>query len=58
MTIGELEKQAGITDRAAFWMQFAPIRGQVKVGRLMRDASFEAGVAELRRLAAEREGQA
>lgn len=53
MTIGELEKQAGITDRTAFWMQFAHINGSVKVGRLMRDASFEAGVAELRRLAAQ-----
>lgn len=53
-TIGELEKQAGITDRAAFWAQFAPIKGSVKIGHKLRDASFEAGVTELRRLVAAR----
>ncbi len=53
-TIGNLEQQAGITDRVAFWMQFSHIKGHVKIGGLLRDASFEAGVAELRRLASEK----
>lgn len=55
-TIGYLEQRAGITDRAAYWMQFAHIRGSVKVGGILRDASFEAGVAELRRRASGKEG--
>lgn len=48
-TLGALERMAGIADRNAFWMQFSHLRGTVKVGRLHRDAAFEAGVAELRR---------
>lgn len=49
MTIGDLEKKAGITDRNAFWMQFAHIKGYVRVGKIDCDAAFEAAVAELRR---------
>ncbi len=39
MSIGDLERQAGIEDRTAFWMPFA----QYSDG-------FERGVAELRRM--------
>lgn len=38
-TIGTLETQAGITDRAAFWLPFAKF-----------DDGFQRGVAELRRM--------
>lgn len=55
MTIGELEQAAGITDREAFWMPFAKITGTTKRGHMLVSNSLEAGVAELRRLAAERE---
>lgn len=48
MTIGELEQQAGITDRTAFWMQFAHIRGQVRKGHIVVDKGLETGIAQLR----------
>lgn len=53
-TIGALELAAGVTDREAFWMPFAKIRGTVIVNGRQTDASLEAGVAELRRRAAAR----
>lgn len=50
-TIGELERKAGIGTsveaRAAFWLQFHHLQGQ---------ACLEAGVAELKRMIAERDG--
>jgi len=58
MTIGELEKAAGITDRAAFWMQFAHIRGTAKVNHIERSKGLEAGIAQLRWMIAQREEQA
>lgn len=42
-TIGELERLAGVEDRAAFWMPFAKI--------VDTRESFDAGVVELRRMA-------
>ena len=53
-TIGELERAAGITDRAAFWGQFQNIRGSAIVSGRQRDARAVAAVAELeRRIAAQ-----
>lgn len=52
MTIAELEKKAGITDRAAFWKQFAHIKGTIRINGIERDKSLETGIAALRRLAA------
>jgi hypothetical protein len=50
-TIGELEQQAGIGSsaeaRTAFWLQFHHLEGR---------ACLDAGVAELKRLIAERDG--
>ncbi|MBX4944611.1 hypothetical protein [Rhizobium binae] len=40
-TIGELEQLAGIEDRNAFWMKYAPLREQ----------AFEAAVDDLREIA-------
>ena len=52
-TIGELEQQAGIGSsaeaRTAFWRQFHHLQGQ---------ACLDAGVAELKRMIAERDGTA
>ncbi len=48
MTIGELEKLAGVDDRTAFWMQF------VNDPSVPRDDIYKTAVAELRRLAQER----
>lgn len=45
-TIGELERLAGVTDRAAFWQQFSHIEDP----RIYLDC----GVAELNRLRRER----
>lgn len=59
MTIGELEKAAGVTDRVAFWLPFAKLRGTVQRGRKDVSSGFQAGVDELHRLAdarAERAG--
>jgi hypothetical protein len=52
ITIGDMERAAGITDRAAFWAQFEHIRGSVMVIGHLRDARFVAVVAELHRLIA------
>lgn len=46
VTIGELERLAGIEDREAFWAPFA---------RLPGDEGLEAGVRDLRRMVAARE---
>jgi hypothetical protein len=51
MTIGELEKAAGITDRAAFWQQFAHIKGADTVDGKLRSRGMEAGIAQLRWMA-------
>lgn len=56
-TIGELERRAGITDRTAFWMQFSHLRGTVERCGKAHSIGLEAGIAELRRLVAEREGE-
>lgn len=48
MTIGELEKLAGIEDRTAFWMQFA------NDPTIPKDEVFSTAVADLRRRAIER----
>ncbi|CAN7297627.1 hypothetical protein LJR221_001462 [Agrobacterium tumefaciens] len=48
MTIGELEKLAGVNDRTAFWMKF------VNDPSVPRDDIYKTAVAELRRLAQER----
>lgn len=51
-TIGDLERRAGIgaspAERTAFWLQFHHLEGE---------ACLNAGVAELRRLIAQREAQ-
>lgn len=52
ITIGDMERAAGITDRAAFWAQFQHIRGSVIVSGRLRDARVVAVVAELHRLIA------
>lgn len=48
-TIGHLEAQAGIgashEERLSFWMQFAPLKA----------AALDAGIAELRRMASNRQ---
>lgn len=54
MTLGELERQAGITDRAGFWAPFAKIAGTYEKDGKLRDKGFEAGVSELRRIIRER----
>lgn len=46
VTIGALEKLAGVDDRAAFWMPFAKYQPQ--------DEAFDAGVAKLREMAERR----
>lgn len=51
MTIGELEKQAGIKDRTAFWTRFIAILGAEERAGKLRSNSLEAGIRELRRLA-------
>lgn len=48
MTIGELEKLAGVNDRTAFWMKF------VNDPSVPRDDIYKTAVAELRLLAQER----
>lgn len=48
MTLGELEKLAGVDDRTAFWMNF------VNDPSVPRDDIYKTAVAELRRLAQER----
>ena len=53
-TIGDLERAAGVTDREAFWMPFATVRGTVLVNGRACDAALEAGIAELRRRATDR----
>lgn len=55
MSIGELEKAAGITDRDAFWAPYAKIPGysSLRNGKL-ESHGLNAGVAELKRLAADR----
>jgi hypothetical protein len=45
ITIGELERAAGITDREAFWHQYGHLKGE---------RQMDAGVADLRRMAADR----
>ena len=57
----ELEDDAGITDRAAFWLPYAKLdRGggiHMHNGKIV-SAGFKAGARELQRLAAERRGAA
>lgn len=48
MTIGGLEQAAGITDRNAFWLQFAHIKGADLVDGKLRSRGLEAGIAQLR----------
>ena len=50
-TIGKLEEAAGITDRTAFWMQFAHIKGADLVDGKLRSRGLEAGIAQLRWMA-------
>jgi hypothetical protein len=52
ITIGDMERAAGITDRAAFWAQFQHINGSVIVNGRLRDARHVTVVAELERLIA------
>lgn len=52
MTIGELEKKAGITDRAAYWAPYAKVTGTFERDGKLTSRGFAAGVEELRRLAA------
>ncbi|EEX09604.1 hypothetical protein SL1157_1647 [Ruegeria lacuscaerulensis ITI-1157] len=54
MTIAQLEKAAGITNRTAFWMQFARIKGTTRVNGLERDKALETGIKQLRQLAEQR----
>lgn len=54
MTIGELEKAAGVTDRNAFWARFSHIRGTARQGQRVISLGLEAGIAELRRMIAAR----
>lgn len=51
MTLNQLEKAAGITDRETFWMPYAKIRGTITRNGKTRDAGLEAGIRELRRRA-------
>lgn len=48
MTIGKLEKAAGITDRAAFWEPFSKIKGSYFKDGKMQSKALDAGVAQLR----------
>jgi len=50
VTIGELEKLAGIEDRAAFWLPFAKIADSRE--------SIDAGVRVLRKIAEDRHAKA
>ncbi|RBO54667.1 hypothetical protein DSD19_04635 [Rhodovulum sp. BSW8] len=56
MTIGDLERAAGIEDRDAFWAGFASVTGEVTVNGRTCDAGLEAGIAQLRWLADQRDG--
>lgn len=53
-TIGELERKAGVTDRAAFWAPFAKIAGIRERDGKVISLGFEAGVEQLRWMAAQR----
>lgn len=54
MTISELEKAAGITNRTAFWMQFAHIKGTIRVNGIERVKALETGIKQLRQMAWQR----
>lgn len=56
-TIADLEKAAGITDRAAFWMPFAKITGTFEKDGKLHSNGFEAGVTALRKIAATLAGE-
>lgn len=58
MTIADLEQEAGITDRTDFWMSFAAIPGYTIRNGKLHSKSLEAGIAELKRLAAKRRAAA
>lgn len=53
MTIGELEKAAGITDRAAFWAQFDGIKGADPIDGKLCSRGLKAGIDHLRSRAAQ-----
>lgn len=57
-TIGDLERAAGITDRAAFWAQFSHISGTVKIGHKLCDAGLQAGIDQLRWMIANKPAEA
>ncbi|MBC22311.1 MAG: hypothetical protein CMJ32_00135 [Phycisphaerae bacterium] len=57
-TIKDLETAAGITDREAFWMQFASIKGATIRDGKLRSNGMEAGIAQLRHMAEQRNAQA
>ncbi len=54
MTIAQLEKAADITNRTAFWMQFARIKGTIRVNGIERDKALETGIKQLRQMARQR----
>ncbi|TIN84329.1 hypothetical protein [Mesorhizobium sp.] len=54
MTIGELEKRAGVTDREAFWRPYAKIDGYSERDGKLVSLGFEAGVQQLEWMAAQR----
>lgn len=53
-TIGELERNAGVTDRTAFWAPFAKIAGTREYNGKVMSLGFEAGVEHLRWMAEQR----
>lgn len=55
MTIGELEKAAGITDRTAFWAPFAKIQGSYMKDGKLRSKGLDAGISRLHRMIEQRE---
>jgi len=57
-SIGELERKAGVTDRAAFWSSFAKITGTREHDGKVISLGFEAGVEQLRWMADQRSAKA
>ena len=47
ITIGDLERAAGVTDRVEFWAPFASIRGTSKRGHKLVSNGLEAGMVNI-----------
>lgn len=52
MTIGDLEKAAGIENRVQFWAQFAHLTGSYLQEGKVRSVALDAGILELREMVA------